>query len=270
MRLAVCLALFAFPCAADPVALSFFEQNGCVASAGDLTAAAASGVDVAAIDEYVMAQMAEGHVVEQGAYTVLSPEICTIRLPQIETEWRLDAPEIQAITTAVDRDPEFPGCLLGDLRGFFGQQYPDDPARAYDEFVRFVAAHIISGEVRFFSESPLRTPATWQVVTGDCANVPEIDAMRETQRYIADEPFAEVIATLQANDPCFEERSDSLRNAVLALQGIDVTTGQGPDGAAVNAWMDTEFLFIMLAADWFIGDSFTERGMTRPPLCAWP
>ncbi len=270
MRLAVCLALFAFPCAADPVALSFFERNGCVASAGDLTVAQTEGVDVAPIDAFVTAQMAAGHVVEQGAYTVLSPEICTIRLPDIQTEWRLDAPEIQAITTTVDDEPEFPGCFLEDVTGFFERQYPDDPARAYDEWVRFIAAHIISGDVRFFGDSPLVTPATWQVVTGACANVPQIDAIRATHRYISDDAFAQVIATLQANDACFQERSDSLRDAVLALQGIDLATGSATGDGPVNAWLDTEYLIIFLAADWFIGDSLTERGMTRPPLCGWP
>jgi hypothetical protein len=257
------------PAQADEQALDYLARHGCTQAASEVGASWDEGFPVAQVEDYVSGLVRDGLAAEQGAFVVLDPSVCTVRLPQIETTWRLDAPEILALTSAVDAYSGQPGCFLRDISGFFSERY-EDPVRALDEYSRFLAAHLLSGDVRFFSASPLVTPVGWQVMTGACAEVPEADDIAASHTYISDASFAGYIAHLRENDTCFADHMGSAGDAARVVQGIDLATGEGPEGAPFNAFLDLEYMVITLAMGWRLGASMEDRGLSRPPLCAWP
>lgn len=269
-RLCWVIALgLAGPATAEQDPLAYLERHGCMQAASDVGASWDEGYPVGAVEDYIQAQINAGLAVDQGAYTVLDPSICTVRLPRIETSWALDDPAIVALTTAVDEAPDLPGCFLIGLPEFFASRYAD-PATAHDAYVAFLGAHVLSGDLRFYTSSPVVTPVGWQVMTGACADVPEAEEIAASHAWINDRDFGRYVAYLRQNDRCFDEGTGSTMDAARHVQGIDPVTGDAPDGVVVNPWLNLEYLVITLAAGWRNGATMDSPGMSRPPLCAWP
>lgn len=274
MRLALAFALLAAsPVVADEPAeeavLEFMGGQGCTFGPDSIAAAQAAGFEAAHLDTVRKGALADGTATQLGEWVVLNASVCTIRLPLIETEWELDNPRIQALITAVDEMPDEPGCFLEGAPQFFSDNY-GDPVRAHDAYMSFLAAHVISGDLRFYSPSGLVTPVSFQVMTGACGAVPAAEEIHATHRYIADAPFATYLAYLQEADSCFEEGAVGGFAAALAVQGLSPGTYQAAEGTVFNAWLQIEYTVITAAAGWRIGASMESPGMTRPPLCMWP
>ena len=259
---AMILAILASPVFADEDVLSFLAGQGCTVGPESYT----EGLSDARITAFVQSALDDNLAVDTGDYTVLDANICTMRLPEIEDAWSLDDPRIKAIISDIDAYPDDPGCYLSDLPRVFMDAYPGNSARANDEFIAFLAKHIATGKVRFYSPDPLRTPVSWQVVRGACTEVPNIDNLIATHAYVTDANFDKYVRASGTDVPCSEGQSFTASQAALEMQGVDLTTGEGPDHA-INAFLSMEFMILAWAAGFRVDMTMQDRGRLRPPMC---
>jgi hypothetical protein len=241
----------------------FMGAHGCTFGATSIAAAEQAGFARAEIDAAISAHLADGSAAQQGDYVVLDVATCTIRLPDIQTDLHLTDPDILAITTTVDAFAKdgSPGCFLRDGASWF-----ENSGRSFEDYAQFVAAHIIKGDVRFYSTSPLRTPVTFQVVSGACSNVPDIAAMRANHTKLIT-GFDSFVRHQGATNACLGEDVFFMDTAfAFALQGGDPAKAD-VEVADINAWLWMEYLMIAFAADWVEGDTWTEKGTMHPPMC---
>ncbi|MFZ1340926.1 MAG: hypothetical protein WAS26_17940 [Paracoccaceae bacterium] len=273
MRRAVLLAfvLAARPALGDEAALiAFMGGQGCTIGADSRTAAAAAGHDAAAVDALAAAALADGRGKQEGAYVVLNEATCTIRLPDITSPYTVNSPEIVAITSAIDAyAPEGePGCFIENLVDDFAALNGGDLDAGLRDFLAFTASGIIAGDLRFYSPSPLRTPISWQVVTGACAELQDIDAIRRSHAFIAS-GFGSYIRLLASETACPDGWNPRTMRFAAEIQGTDpaIPTEDQPE---INAWLGFEYDLIAFAAGWHEDLTATSPGTPRPPLCHYP
>lgn len=274
MRGAVFLlaCLLAGPAVADDAALlDFMGGQGCTFGTDSRAAAVAAGFDESLIDALVDDSLTDGTAVRQRAYVVLGEDICTIRLPDIQSAYTVASPEILAITSAIDAyaDQDVAGCFIEDAAVAFDALRGGAQGAGFDDFISFVGAGLISGEVRFYSPDILQTPISFQVTTGACADVPNIDAIRRSHVFVAS-GFGDYIRLLGSESSC-----DGVDSGFAAfefparLQGID-PNAPPENRPEINAWLFFEYDMIAFAAGWYEGMTGTEKGAPRPPLCYYP
>lgn len=259
---ATILAILASPVFADDEVLNFLAGQGCTVGPESL----AGEPSDARIMAFAQGALDDNLAVRTGDYIVLDTTICTMRLPEIEDAWSLDDPRITAIISDIDAYPDDPGCYLSDLSRVFVDAYPDNSARANDEFIAFLAKHIATGEVRFYSPDPMRTPVSWQVVRGACTKVPNIDDLIVTHAYVTDANFDRYVRASGTDVTCSEGQSFTASQAALEMQSVDLTTGEGPDHA-INAFLSMEFMVLAWAAGFRVDMTMQDRGRLRPPMC---
>ena len=274
--LAIAVGLLGAPALADDTSLiAFMGGQGCTFGEGSRAAAIATGHDASAIDTLIATTLADGRAQQQGAYTVLNAATCTIRLPDITSAYTVTSPEVIAMTSAIDAyvgreglDDE-PGCFLNDPSEAFDALNGGARGAGFNDYITFLGAAIISGDVRFYAPDPLRTPVSSQVVTGACAELANIDAIRRSHT-ILESSFGEYIRLSGAENPC--------TGAGFGMAALDYTyRAQGIDPALpdenqpeINAYLFFEFELIAMAAGWHEGMSGTAKGTPRPPLCHYP
>jgi hypothetical protein len=264
--------LFAGPAVADDAdLLHFMGGHGCTIGADSKAAATSAGFDAGQIDALVDAALSDGTASQQRAYVVLSKDICTIRLPAIQSAYTVTSPEVLAVTSAIDAYAAdgAPGCFLGDTPGAFDALRGDGRGAGFGDYIAFIGAGIISGEMRFYSPSPLHTPISFQVTTGACAKVLDIDAINQSHAFIAS-GFGDYIRLLGAENAC-----DGSAYGMAAAEFATRVQGADPKTLVeyqpgVNAWLFFEYDLIAMAAGWHEGMSGTEKGTPRPPLCHYP
>jgi hypothetical protein len=241
----------------------FMGGHGCTFGQQSIAAAEQAGFPRADVDAAMAAYLADSTGRRQGDYVVLDETLCTIRLPDIHTDLPLSHPDILAITTDINAFAKdgSPGCFLADATSWF-----QNSGRTFDDYTRFLATHIIAGDVRFFSTSPLRTPVSFQVISQGCSKIPDIDAMRANHAKLV-AGFGAFVRHQGATKSC--NRSGDFIDDIgfaMQLQGADPAAFD-VELADVNAWLWMEYLMIALAADWIDGDTWTEKGSARPPMC---
>lgn len=125
----------------------------------------------------------------------------------------------------------------------------------------FVVAGLLSGELRFYSDDPLRTPPGFQVLSGDCAEVTGTDAVAENHSLLSDlfVPFLQVAGKSAKAADCAE-------GDVFDTESWEMIA-QLSAGRNTNAHLAFEMQLIAIGAGWYDGMSSTERGTPRPPLC---
>ncbi|RVV96711.1 hypothetical protein EKE94_17700 [Mesobaculum littorinae] len=259
---AAILTILASPAFADEDVVDLLARQGCTVG----PATHAEGVSSAQVTAFVQDALDDNLAVRVGDYTVLDASICTMRLPDIEDAWSLDDPRIQAIISDIDAYPDEPGCYLIEPSKAFIEAYPDDSAKANDEFVAFLAKHITSGELRFYSPDPLYTPVSWQVVRGACAELPNIDDLTATHAYVTDANFDKYVRTSGTDVTCSNGQSFKAQQATLEMQGVDLITSEYPDHA-VNAFLFMELMILAWASDFRVDMTMQDRGKLRPPMC---
>ena len=77
--------------------LTFLGGDGCVIGPHSAGAATAAGFDGDALTALGARLLADGSAEKQGDWTVLGPEVCTIRFPDVTSELTLNSPEVQNI-----------------------------------------------------------------------------------------------------------------------------------------------------------------------------
>ena len=270
------LLLFAAPAGAEGNAelLDFMGGQGCTIGADSRTAATGAGFAADAIDALAASALANGTGQQQGDYLVLDRTVCTILLPEIQSRFTVDSPEIRAIISPMDHyaaDGER-GCFLMDPIEHFIRLYDGDEAAAQKGYIAFLAAGIISGNLRFYAPSPLATPVSWQVLSGDCSDVPNIQDIRRSHAFIAS-GFGEYIRLTREETRCEDAPADfGARDFSVAQQGADpqALLERTFEGLEVNAWIWFEYDLITMAAGWHEGVDPKSRGNPRPPLCHMP
>ncbi|MDO5614135.1 MAG: hypothetical protein Q4G14_12970 [Paracoccus sp. (in: a-proteobacteria)] len=180
-------------------------------------------------------------------------------IPLIPSQLTWDSPEVQAAIGPVDQYAAdgHPGCFINseELTRLARARHGWDADTAERERIRFLAAGILAGEVVFFNESPLHTPVNFQVFRGDCAEVPNKNAIARSHDYLVAN-LDRILRNAGAETPCGSDASP-FSDALYAQH----------DPQAPNPWIPLEVLIIALGSDWFQGNSSTQKGWPRPPLC---
>lgn len=268
------------PALADNPLMAFFERHGCTIGPESREAAIAEGFAHAAVDALAETALAAGDARRQRDWIVLDRSICTIRLPEITSDVSADSPEIRAI--APYRRDAFEiggeeivneGCFLDDPFDLFTMLEGGDRDEGNAAYIAFVAAGIISGDVRFYAPSPLSTPAGFQLTQGACARAPGMEAINRSHSFIAS-GFGDYVRALGELEVCNGGSNFNASAFTAEMQGVDPLTMRGlnPQPAPeaqepINAWLFFEFDLITMAAGWHAGFSATNRGAPRPPLC---
>lgn len=269
MRLALAFVLMGGPVAAQDDArdamLDFYGAHGCTVSADSLAAAVLEGFDPSELQRLAMTEQALGTASAQGDYIVFGEAVCTIRLPEITAIMDVSDPRLRAQTSAVDAYPDALGCFLEDPFEVFNTAMGGDASKGGFEYIKFLAASIITGEARFYSEDPLVSPFGFQVTMGACATAPIIPDIRANHSYIADN-FGEYIRVIGAVTPCDGGFSGAAQRVAAQIQGVDITKELDTQ-PVINAWLYFEYDLITMAAGWHEGLTGTTRGVPRPPLC---
>lgn len=266
----------ATPALADDVALlGYMGGQGCTFGVQSTAGAVAAGFDAVEIDLFITGALERGEASQQGVWIVLDESICTIRLPDIQSRWSVTDPEIIAMTPFYRDEYEMSGeiiidegCFFEDAITQFNGLNSGDIEAGFKDYVALIATGIIAGDIRFYSDSPLRTPITFQRMTGACSNVANIDDIARSQPVISD-GFDAWVRAAGAYNVCDVDSFSWPPMIDIRLQGYDPDV-ELEDQDAVNTLMGFEWMFITMAAGWHDGQSATQRGVPRPPLCHYP
>lgn len=275
----MCVAVLAGPaCAVDlPKAelMDVLGGHGCTLGEDSINAAIAAGLSMDDIRFIALTAQAEGVANAQGGYVVFDEDVCTIRLPDIQTQVRVDDPAIQAIAPYIREDYDTgteiivtEGCFAQNGAEVFRVRANGDADKANVEYLEFLAAHIMSGDLRFHAPSALGTPTGFQITVGDCAAAPNLADVAVSYPFIASH-FGTYVRRVGAATPCGSDAFPASSYIAADIQGADVTQVENTD-PTVNAWLYFELDIITYAAGWHEGMSGTSRGVPRPPLCHYP
>jgi hypothetical protein len=197
---------------------------------------------------------------------VLAPEVCTIQLPLIESEIKITDPEVIASFSDINefaKDGDI-GCFLdGDKLTkplVVTRMWTFD--KVQQEYVRFLGASIIAGDLSFYSPDPLRTPPGIILMRGACATTPDMPKIKRNNALLL-KHFGEMIRADVASGESICEMGDGPSYKMPEIIA-KVTANQ-----ASNAWMFFEVKLIALAAGWYEGTSSTRQGTPRPPMCRY-
>lgn len=239
----------------DTAIMDFMGTQGCTVDTAVQARAAQPGIDADAFEVRIAKALNDGDAEKHGAWTLLAETICSIRMPEIETPFPLEDPNVGEFVSAPDAY-EHRGCFVdgAKLLDHMITRSGQDKDRANDAYLRFLASGIISGEVRFYTGDPLATPPGFQVFSGNCADVPDLAAIRQNHALLVQQ-FGNVIRTVGGAAGCDGDITALLQRETASLPGN------------TNAWMFYEVTIIAMAAGWFEGMSHSDRGVPRPPLC---
>lgn len=249
----------------------FFAGEGCAIGPTTRHAALAEGFQDSDIDALVNEVKLDEHTVVTGEWVVLPPDKCTIRLPSPSGALALSDPEVVAATSSTITyyseaysDKEDLGCFLSSpkLHNNLRQSRGWDDYTISLEYARMLSSAIAQGNATFYSDSPLRTPPGYQILTGDCVNVPMMPEIRESNNFLRDN-FDYLIRTLGQSLTC-----DSDANLIMVYN--ENVAGTLEEETPSNAWRGMEIMIIAMGAGWYEDMSTTTPGTPRPPLCHYP
>lgn len=216
------------------------------------------------LQSYANAALDAGQAERQGDWIVLGPDICTILPPEIESTHDITSPVVARSISAIDAYAEFEeyGCFVSseEMQQDLMQQDGLTRDAAAVAYFGVLAEGVRSGRASFFSDDPLRTPMGFQVLTGDCADVPDIEKIRRSQALML-EHFDTLVRDNAGRVACEVNRAPVTVEVAQTLAEIT-------DGEAVNAWTMMDMMLLAIGAGWVDGVSATERGTPRPPICS--
>jgi len=248
--------------AANETLTDFISAQGCAIGPATLVRAAEAGHGHDAIDALIKQADATDETIRTGDWIVLPSSICRIQPPDVHSKIQITDPEVAALTSDIDGYAKLGdrGCFL-DGPGLMERVQVTrgwDRNRANLEYMRFLAENLRTGDLAFYTNDPLSTPPGFQILRGDCADVPEIDAIRQSQA-LRDREFDALIREDAANVICGRDDSPSYRFMDLVMRR---TRGEN-----TNAWMVFEVKIMTIGGGWYVGNSATQKGTPRPPLC---
>ncbi len=235
--------------------MDFLGKEGCTVDDAVRAKAVKAGLDSDAVDARIATALDDGDAETHGAWTVLSATICTIRIPEIEAPFQLEDQTVKAFTSAPGAF-EHPGCFISgaELLDHLVRQNNQGKDRAQDAYLQLLASGIFSGKLRFYSDDPLVTPPGFQVFNGSCSDLPNLAAIQRNHALLV-QHFGTVIRAVGKSAKCDGDVMAIVQREAAALPGN------------TNAWMFHEIMVIAMAAGWFDGLTYSDRGVPRPPLC---
>lgn len=198
-----------------------------------------------------------GTVTVHGDWFQLESPLCEITLPAIDSPLTLD--EALPFFARVEGDGvTLPGCYLdlGALRSYVEQSREDDPDAIARVIFALTGQGLVDGTLAYFVEDRRAVPMGVQLVTGDCAELPQIDRIRADDAILHDH-FGAFVRAYGRAMPC----DDRFWPDMLAI-GADVTAGK-----TTNHMIGAEMIMIAQAAGWIEDAGATGRGRPRPPMC---
>lgn len=248
--------------AADPVA-SFLGPEGCVIGPETEAAAGAAGISAAMLADFAARAEAAPGSHRTGEWLLVGPGLCAISFPPIESELTLDDPEVKASFSAMDEYADLGdiGCFLnGDkLVELLQQTRGWSRERAHDARMSLIGAGVQSGDIVFYSDDPLRMPPGFGLAAGACGEAPGMEEARASHALLMRHLDA-YLRDVAAATECREGESPVNSYDPLFLNRLT-------EGRYRNAWGFLEVMLMAIAAGWYEGESLTEKGMPRPPLC---
>ena len=176
---------------------------------------------------------------------------------------KISDPEVTALISSGDSDlfDGGTGCQLAAYGVFESVQATRgwDRDTANLEYLRFLSESYLSGDLIYYSDSPVRSPSGPVVTIGKCADIPLMSEIKRSQALIF-KNFDQFIRVNTTNVIC--EPGAVLDNIAMQKLADDLS-----DGENTNAWLSFQFQFIALGVGWYEGISSTEKGAPRPPLC---
>lgn len=208
---------------------------------------------------------AVGFAKDEGDWGVIGPRLCTIKPPVVASRLSPSDADVAPFIRPIDpaAAPRDQGCIFANarLQDALGQSREWSAQTAHTEVFAMMAAGIASGDIRFFGEASVRTPAGFQYTVGTCADVPAADAVKQSH----DQLIAHFDAFVRASARFVGcEPGASLMHPRWA----DVYTGLGLAKPA-NAWLGFEVFVLAYGTGAYEGASLTERGTPRPPYCVF-
>lgn len=205
--------------------------------------------------------LAMGQAQEHEGWLLIGSAFCTIVPPKITATLKATDADVAPFISAVDAFPDDPGCFLDSDRMRRAVQATRgwSEERAYIEYVRMIGAGVFSGEWRFYSDSPLRTPRSLQYTAGTCADVPFADALAESHR----DMLGGFDGFIRANAPALVCEDGGAMAFTPWAQAYE-KLGQGP---IINGFHAFEISLALLGSDWVQGVGLKTKGVPRPPIC---
>lgn len=245
----------------EPLA-DFLGPRGCAIGPPMRAVIKKAGYGTDAIDALIVRAASDPQTVRTGEWIVLPPSLCRIQPPDVRSEIHFDDPDLKVITSRMDTYAKdgLRGCFL------FGPTIMDvvqktrgwNKAKAYLEWSRFAAENLRAGKLAFYGTDPAKPPPAFLVLTGDCANIPQIDAIRRSQA-IRDREFDFFIRANASDVICGQDRSVSPRaNDIIQMRAGDENT---------NRWMAIEIAALGTAVGQFSNAGASKDGKLQPPFC---
>jgi len=245
----------------DPLA-DFLGPEGCAIGPSTRALIEKAGYGNDTIEALIAQAAPDPQTVRTGEWIVLPPDLCLIQLPDVRSEIQFDDPDVKVITSRMDTYAKdgFRGCFL------FGPTIMDvvqktrgwDKAKAYFEWVRFAAENLRAGKLAFYGTDPAKPPPGFLVLTGDCANIPDINAIRRSQA-IRDREFDFFIRANASDVICGQGKTISPRaSEIIQMRAGDENT---------NRWLAIEIAALGAAVGQISNAVALKDGMLHPPFC---
>ncbi|MFN4128088.1 hypothetical protein [Pannonibacter indicus] len=196
---------------------------------------------------------------------MIAPGLCEIRLPSVTSEIRVSDAEVTQNLSAIDAyaGEGAPGCYLdgSGLQNALMVSRRWDREKVNLEYLRFLSASLVAGELTFYSASNPRTPPGFAVTTGQCGDIPQMPEIRRSHDLLIQHFGALIRADAAGEATCEGGGVPSWKFDEVSQKVMGET---GP-----NAWLGFEIRIIAMGAGWYDGMTATSKGEPRPPLCRY-
>jgi hypothetical protein len=242
----------------------FLAVNGCVVGPSTLELAVTLKIDKQAFETYVKCVSTHPGIVKTGEWLTLPEEICTLLLPMIVSEVKITDPGVMESFSAIDayaKDGSY-DCFLDPEKWYktIEKSRNWSVEKTQQEYLRFLGASIIAGDISFYWPDPLQTPPGLIATRGACAITPEMPEIKRNHGLLIKHFGAILRADVAGEATCERGGAPSWKLQEI----IEKLTG----GQATNAWMFAEVRFIAYGAGWYEDmNSGRAPNQPRPPLC---
>jgi len=245
--------------------IEFFSERGCAIGPITKLAAIDAGFELEKINQLSDDARKENGTVVTGDWLVLSPAICKMKPPKISNRILPTDQEVLESVSAIDAYASGgdPGCFLDSekLQNLVQKTRNWDEDTAFLEYLKFLSSSIISGDLSFYSDSPLRTPVGFILTSGKCAEIPLMPEIMRNHTLLVKHFDEYIRASTNAGDVICGP-GESMMSMEWHDIANDITNGKN-----TNAWWWFEFQIIAMGAGWYEGISPTNKGSPRPPIC---
>lgn len=232
----------------------FLETHGCTYAPKLDAEIRAAGLTPEGLASHARTAVQAGTAELNGDWVVFDASVCTIKLPEIISPYKITDDVLSPYITRVS-DPAYEaGCYLTEWQQAFEATGLDADA-AFAEGMDFLAAEITAGRMSFYSDDLLKTPVGFQTIVPEgCEQGARAEAIKASSGDLA-QLFDTYVRMSYAANTCGDGQSGDMAFAETVEDRTD------------NAWMFIDAMMLTRAAGWHEGMTAQDKGMPRPPLC---